>query len=433
MTTLQKYELRPLDSWAKAVELKNQRYEECWRAREKGKLLGFSVASRSNVLPAAFSRVELCEASSYTLTLSKNSELARACAKAVEGKGHFSDWCSHLRLLWGSMILNRGPYGEFPKPDFILQMHYCEAIAKTDQLIAEYVGCPYFCIDLPLIPPGQKREGHLQFLVDQFQDAIEFMERLTGQPCDDGKLLEAARNEWECRLLFCRLLELQKNIPAPLDQRMIYTLSAPIFLLSHRREAVDFYRMLIDEVEYRVKHQIAASAYEQCRLIHDGLPVLHYLRLYRIPQLYGATFIAETYHLAQPSGYEALEDGTWVIPPPPWEQGNPMRTREDALRALALWYLINPAFHNFLVGPRPPEMLRLVRDWKVQGVVFHLNRGCQGLTAGAMESRLALQAQGIPCLTYEANSGEAEGFSEPQIIDRFESFLEMLGLKRLEA
>jgi len=428
---MEKYKTQPLECWKKAQELKGRMYMECWQAKEEGRLMGFSIANRSTVLTAGFPHVAMCETSSYTLTLSKDPELARQCSKAVEERGHFPDWCGHLRLLWGSMMLNRGPFGHFPKPDFILQMHYCEIIAKFDQLVAEYCGVPYFCIDLPLVPLERKREQHLQYLVTQFADAVEWLEKVTGVPCDDEKLIEGIRNEWESRILWCRILELQKNVPAPLDQRMIYTLSAPIFIMGHRKETLDFYKMAVDEVEYRVKNGIAALATERCRLLHDGLPVLYYLKLFRIPEQYGALFIIETYHFAQPSCYKSRPDGSWEIALPPWHRGEPLKTREDALRALAEWYLLNPAFTGFTVLPKAQEMVQIVRDWNIDGVVFHCNRGCQGLTAGQPEMRLELLRRNIPVLTYEANSADPAGFSESQIVDRLESFLEMLGLRRL--
>ena len=74
----------------------------------------------------------------------------------------------------------------------------------------------------------------------------------------------------------------------------------------------------------------------------------------------------------------------------------------------------------------------VVKNWNVQGVLMHLNRGCEGTAFGQMENRLALMKAGIPVVTYEGNMADKRDFDEAQTIDRIESFMEKLGLHKLE-
>ena len=76
-------------------------------------------------------------------------------------------------------------------------------------------------------------------------------------------------------------------------------------------------------------------------------------------------------------------------------------------------------------------MKRIVREWKVDGVMLHLNRGCEGLTCGIMENRLSLLEMGVPVMTFEGNMGDEREFDEARTRSRIDSFMETLGLKKV--
>jgi len=82
----------------------------------------------------------------------------------------------------------------------------------------------------------------------------------------------------------------------------------------------------------------------------------------------------------------------------------------------------------FLAGSRSARMLQLMRQWRAQGMVMHLNRGCRGTSLAQLEGRLSLMEAGIPVMTYEGNMADAREFDEAQTVDRMESFMESLGL-----
>jgi len=73
---------------------------------------------------------------------------------------------------------------------------------------------------------------------------------------------------------------------------------------------------------------------------------------------------------------------------------------------------------------------QMYEDWKCDGAIFHLNRGCEGWTRGKMESRLALQQMGVPTMVYEGNGSDRRDFNEPQVLSRLAAFLASLGLSR---
>jgi hypothetical protein len=61
-----------------------------------------------------------------------------------------------------------------------------------------------------------------------------------------------------------------------------------------------------------------------------------------------------------------------------------------------------------------------------------LNRGCEGLSVGQTEARLALIDTGVPTMVYEANMADKREWDDREVRDRLDSYMESLGLTRLE-
>ena len=78
-------------------------------------------------------------------------------------------------------------------------------------------------------------------------------------------------------------------------------------------------------------------------------------------------------------------------------------------------------------------LLRIVKEWKLDGVILHYNRGCEGLTVGIAENRLGLLKAGVSVMTYEGNMADEREFDETRARARVDSFMENLGLERLTA
>ena len=52
-------------------------------------------------------------------------------------------------------------------------------------------------------------------------------------------------------------------------------------------------------------------------------------------------------------------------------------------------------------------MACIARNWKVDGVMLHYNRGCEGTALGVAENRFYLLDQSLPVLSFEGNMGDA--------------------------
>ena len=76
-------------------------------------------------------------------------------------------------------------------------------------------------------------------------------------------------------------------------------------------------------------------------------------------------------------------------------------------------------------------MIRIAREWKLDGVLLHFNRGCEGLSLGIAENRLAIQKEGFPVMPFEGNMGDEREFDLTRTMTRIDAFMESLGMKKL--
>lgn len=428
-----KYKTRPIESFQKAREMREDMFKEAWKAREEGKKIALAISNRSHALIMGIGNIYPIELSSYVLQTSTKKDLSVKCLEAVESNGFYpGDYCVSIRLYIGTMFMGKGFFGEFMKPDFVLCVQYCEPIGKAAQLIGEHLKIPHFILDYPLIVPETTRAYHIKYFVNQMQDAIEWMEKVTDREYDDEKLIEAIKNEERCTILWAKICEMQKNIPAPLSQRQLFGLASPVNQHRYLKESVQYAEMLHDEVKDRVKEGIAALPTERCRLMHEGLQVLYSPDIMRCVEKYGAVFIGSHFDLGLGSLFTTKEDYSWEVMKSREERGLPIRTREDALETIAEYYFNNPTFTGYSIANKPEEAVRLVKDWHVDGVVFHNDRGCQGLSSALPEARLLLQEGGIPSMVYESSHSDPRSHSESNVISAVEAFMESLGLKELK-
>ncbi|MGO9568618.1 MAG: 2-hydroxyacyl-CoA dehydratase [Desulfomonilaceae bacterium] len=75
-------------------------------------------------------------------------------------------------------------------------------------------------------------------------------------------------------------------------------------------------------------------------------------------------------------------------------------------------------------------MASIAKNWKVDGIILHYNRGCEGLSVGNAENRSGLLDRGFKVMTYEGNMGDERGFDEKATENRIDIFLDSMGLKR---
>ncbi|MHA2251229.1 MAG: benzoyl-CoA reductase, bzd-type, subunit O [Candidatus Kariarchaeaceae archaeon] len=442
-----KYETEPLKCWSKAKKLRLDYYENYRTAHEKGGIRWAGGAWTFDAIPAGLGKDVYGLASEpYGASIAFERDLSMLCLETIEAKGYARDLCSYMRNYWGSVLLGKWPKqfggGPFPIPDFIWQDHICCSHAKWYQTVSELEGgIPQFTIDVAagaytdiIAGPWNELPSHrLDYLVGQMHDGINWLEETTGRKYRDDLLIEAVKNDIMSTSLWAEICTLNKSIPAPLEEKSMYSLYVLAVMMKANSEVVDFYKELLEEVKQRVDNNIAAVENERFRIITDTQPPWGFLDIYRHMANYGAVSVGSLYTFALVGAWEIKDDGTWGARTPPWENGFEIEDRDSALRALAEWTLARPEWAHFYSPHLKTEMMKkIVKEWHCDGVVLHYNRGCEGLTIGIAENRLGLIESGIPVLGYEGNMGDEREFDKDRTLTRFDTWMDSQGLKIIE-
>jgi benzoyl-CoA reductase subunit B len=433
-----RWETKGLDCWPQFKEFLKGRYEAVATAHDQG-LLTVLGTQEGGIQEALGGGDHNFGGEPYGATCAYMG-LSVEFMEAAEAKGFARDTCAYCRINLGAMYLDKYAFGgTFPKVDFGMRKHTCDTHAKWSLLHSEYLKVPYLVIDGA---PGnefdseQSLKNKAEYHIAQQLDAIEEIEKLTGREFNDEIYIQSVYNNYRCRNLWAQVCILNQNIPAPLDQKSMYTLFEVAFHNSVRKGAVELMETLRDEVEDRVKNKIAAVATERFRIGYVSQPPYYALRIFRYLEKYGAVAIGSRYCFGIGEGTTMVQDGKEVPIPTLEEQGIVLKTREDAVRAAVnqthLAEEIRGGDFRYCGHRTRESLLRLIREWHCDAAIMHFNRGCQGWGIGEPQLRLALLENDIPTLTFEGNVADSREWDDARSLARLDAFFESQGLEKLE-
>lgn len=437
------YPTEPLKSWNEAKYLRAKYYEDFLKAPERGGLRVSGSGTMYYALLGGLGKdVYTLTGEPYAATCAFYQDFSTECMEAVEKAGIARDLCGYLRNYWGGVLLDKyiltdgTVVSPWPRPDFFFTSHYCCTHAKWYEWCREAEGnLPMYGIDVPWHPfDHEPTKERIEYIVQQSLGAIEWMEKVSGRKYDDELLVEAINTEARSSYLWAETCVLNKAIPAPLDEKTMFSLYVFNTLCPHLKEVADFYERLRDEVAERVQRGIAAWPNERFRYITDSQPPWAFLHIFRhLERTYGAVSVGSVYSYGLQVNWDFDEEGSFVPAKTPEMLGVKMDNREDAVRAYVNFKLKNGILCRFYDSEvTSDQMMKIVKNWKAQAVLIHLNRGCEGTAIGQMENRLDLMKAGIPVLAFEGNMGDYREFDVQRTMSRIETFFEALGIQRIE-
>jgi len=423
--------VEPLKAWKRAKEIRTDFYKNYAQAHEKGALRVAGGAWTFDAVPAGLDgQVHFLTSEPYGASLANNKELSLRCLEAAEKYGYARDLCAYMRNYWGSILIDEYAFGgPFPRPDIIWQDHICCSHAKWYQVVNELEGgdIPFYCVDMGASSFDKKNDNAINYLVGQLEDGIEFLEKASGRKFNDEKFRQAVWNDVESTHWWAKCCELNKNIPAVMEEKTMYSLYVLGTLEKSSKDVADFYKNeLYPELEDRVKRGVAAIPNEKVRVMSDTQPPWSFLSIFRYMESLGCVSIGSLYTFGL-IGMWIMQDGHLVARPLPKKKP---ANRQEALRMLADWHMSKPEYQHFYHTKLKSDMMvSIARDWKLDGVMLHYNRGCEGLSVGIAGNRLALLDAGFPVMTFEGNMGDEREFDEVKTKARIDAFMETLGAK----
>jgi benzoyl-CoA reductase/2-hydroxyglutaryl-CoA dehydratase subunit BcrC/BadD/HgdB len=179
----------------------------------------------------------------------------------------------------------------------------------------------------------------------------------------------------------------------------------PAVVARGTREAVDYYQMLLDELNGRIQDKTAAVDGERHRLYWDGMPIWGKLRsLSELFMSLNTCIVASTYC------------NSWI-----YEQLDPEQPFESMARAYTELFIVrNEAFKEQYIRDH-------VQNYTCDGIIFHDAKTCPNNTNTRYGMPERLQREdNIPTLSLNGDLNDLRCYSEEQSKTQIEAFIEQI-------
>jgi len=316
--------------------------------------------------------------------------LARA-----EAAGYRGDLCTFHRHAVGMKLRDFFP----PLRAYVATSHVCDVAPQVLANFAHEDGVPFILVDVP----PERDEESVSYVERQLEGVVEELGVATGDSFDMDRLREAVRLSNQARGYAIEVMELRRVSPAPLRGSGMFGQLALIAFLFGSPYGVEYYRALRDYTRELVERGASEQANQRYRLLW-----LH-LKPYYPNQLFA--------HLEDELGAAIVFEEMSLVW---WEELDERRP----LRALAEKLLSHPS-----LGParrRAEVVLKLAKEFAVDGVVHFNHWGCHQSTGGLRIIRDRLRREGIPFLELDGDCVDRRNLQWGPLLTRVEGFIEML-------
>lgn len=398
-------EKRKIKAAARMKEIMTSYYIDAKTAEQSGKKVAW-ITSGGPVEPLIAMDVIPVYPENHGAMIGAAKMGADLCRKAEE-MGYSSDLCSYARSDIGCAPVNGGPIGGLPRPDMLVCCNnICGTVLKWYQIQARYFMIPLFILDTPFTHVDFAAEAK-KYVKTQILEYIEFLEKGCNRKFDYDRMKEVGKLSLEGQRLWQAVLDTAVNRPSPLSAFDAFFHLALIVTLRGTAQTVDYYRLLLAEMEERVSQRIGAIPNERYRLLWDNLPVWYRMKWLSEKFAAGeACLVADTYTTAWCGSMQYIRE-------------------DDFLETMAEGY--SRIYLNIGVDQMARQVIAMAEKYDVDGVVMHSNRSCKPYSFGQYDiQRIVRQKTGIPTLMLEADMVDERSFSEGQIETRIEAFLEVL-------
>ncbi len=303
--------------------------------------------------------------------------------------------CTYARSDIGSALAGeetKSPVGGLPQPNLLVVVNSsCEVVTYWWEYLSNYFKVPLFVIDTPFVHDHNLEA--VSYVKKQLLELIAFLENILSSKFDYDKFGEVVKRSEKCTRLYREILDLSKNIPAPATLFDMFAHNFVVLCLRGTEGAIQHYEGLRTEVEERVRQKIGALAEEKYRLYWDNIAMwFRFGWLARKFNEAGAALVTSTY--SRMFGYEQLD----------------AKKPLDSIAEYCYYPLTN----------RNPEykvdnILRMVEEYSLDGLIFHFTRSCKAFTLHQMVVKDAVIRQtALPVVILEGDMVDSRLFVEGQ-------------------
>jgi len=344
-----------------------------------------------------------------------------------EEDGFSTNICGYLRIALGyARCLARDElpvgavYGGMPRPQMLLSAsRTCDPRSKIFEAMRRYLDVPAFIFDTQKPPNEEPRcqdekacEHYIQHNMEGVKGLVTFLEEQTGKKLDRDRLLAALRNSIEMWHVGYSIDELRKHSPCPLPSGDFFSLFSPLLAMGHEPEGLQFARNLHRELEERIRSGISVVPEEKFRLLWLGQPPFFDMELFNYLEGLGTVSVMESiYHSSRPREL-SLSD--------------PIRALVERTFWGGDWGESDGT--QLMCGITPgSRVLRLARDYNVDGVIAHSTISCRAVSMGHKHmAKLLREQMGLPVLYLESDMVDPRSYSPAEVRENVDAFIHIL-------
>jgi benzoyl-CoA reductase/2-hydroxyglutaryl-CoA dehydratase subunit BcrC/BadD/HgdB len=326
--------------------------------------------------------------------------------------GYSPDICSYLTADIGAYLKGVSPLAKAypgiaapPRPDvLVFNTNQCRDVQDWFNWYARELQVPCIGITSPK-NFTEVSEVLIDDVTRQIEALIPPLEQVAGAKLDMQKLRETVALSRECTELWRQVLETAANAPAPLTFFDGTIHMGPAVVLRGTRQAVDYYRQLLGELQQRISDQVAAVEGEKYRIYWEGMPVWGRLRQH-----------SELFAGLQASVLVSTYCSSWIFPD--FDAADPIRSMAKAY--LGLFIVRSDTYKETYIK-------RMLEKFKIDGIIYHDAKTCpcNSNSRYGMPQRLEQQT-GIPSLVISGDLNDLRCVSDEQTRTNVEAFIEQL-------
>jgi benzoyl-CoA reductase/2-hydroxyglutaryl-CoA dehydratase subunit BcrC/BadD/HgdB len=325
--------------------------------------------------------------------------------------GYAPEICSYLTADIGAYVRGFTPltraYGieSIPKPDvLVFNTNQCRDVQDWFAWYARAFNAPLIGVHT-YRGVGDVTENHVVSVAKQMEGMIGPLEEVAGRKFDLEELSGVVALSRQCSNLWKEVLDTAAAVPSPLTFFDGTTLMGPAVVGRGTQEAVDFYELLLAEMEARVLDHVAAVEDERFRIYWEGMPIWGRLRAHS--ELFAglhACVLASTYC------------NSWIF-----SDLDP----EDPFMSMARAYT-----KLFIVRSdeaKEQYIKNMLDFFAVDGIVYHNARTCpNNSNSNYGMPRRVTQEIGVPHLIIDGDLNDLRCLSDEQTGTNVEAFIEQL-------
>lgn len=326
--------------------------------------------------------------------------------------GYSPDICSYLTSDIGAFIKKETPLSRaykgidgVPKPDVLVyNTNQCRDVEDwlswySRELKVPILGISAYC------NIGKITDEVLSGIVQQIKDLIPPLEKISGNKFDIDKFRDIMELSRRCSELWEKVLKTNMASPAPLSFFDATIHMGPAVVLRGSNTAIEYYELLLKELEERIANGVGAVDGEKFRLYWEGMPIWGKLRdLSELFIQFDTAVIASTYC------------NSWVFKS--FDPADPFLSMARAYSEIFI--ARNEEFKEKYIED-------IARRFKLDGIIFHDAKTCPNNSNNRynMPERLERRLS-IPTLTINGDLNDLRCYSEEQAKTNIEAFIEQL-------